>query len=211
MITNHKAGDILEQELKKMKSISKVKIGSPDDINKMTERFLSSFNCIIYDLCDYGFLVKHDKVKEIEQYIKKDGGSFLVTHDQWDNLSGNPLYLIGLEYSIKPTIYSNKARVCYTHELFNSYYDFTNLGKINIATTHQTNHKIIEEENNKARSIIELEINRADNYRYNYLVVNELGCGRIAYWAAGHSHSISKDEKKLFRNIVAWLTKYKKK
>ena len=59
--------------------------------------------------------------------------------------------------------------------------------------------------------MIELEINRADNYRYNYLVVNELGCGRIAYWAAGHSHSISKDEKKLFRNIVAWLTKYKKK
>ena len=50
LITNHKAGDILEQELKKMKSISKVKIGSPDDINKMTERFLSSFNCIIYDL-----------------------------------------------------------------------------------------------------------------------------------------------------------------
>ena len=41
--------------------------------------------------------------------------------------------------------------------------------------------------------------------------MNELGCGRIAYWAAGHSHSISKDEKKLFRNIVAWLTKYKKK
>ena len=40
-------------------------------------------------------------------------------------------------------------------------------------------------------------------------MVNELGRGRIAYWAAGHSLNISEEEKKLFINIVDWLTKYK--
>ena len=81
---------------------------------------------------------------------------------------------------------------------------------MNIATTHQTYHKMIENENNKARTIMQLEINQPTNTKHDYLVVNELGCGRIAYWAAGHSNTISEDEKKLFKNIVAWLTKYKK-
>ena len=76
-----------------------------------------------------------------------------------------------------------------------------------IAPTHQTWHKIIEKENNKARTLMEFQLDLATN-RHNYLVVNELGLGRTAYWAAGHSNYILEDEKKLFLNIVAWLTKY---
>ena len=214
LITNNSSGNILENELKNMDFISEVRKGSPNTINQMNENFLSLFDCFIYDLCDCGFKVSHEKPNEIEQYIKNDGGSFLVTHDHWDYRPNNiktPLNLLGFEYyETFSYISSSKARVCLTHELFNSYYDLTNVGLMNIATTHQSQHKMIENENNKARTIMQLEINQPTNTKHDYLVVNELGCGRIAYWAAGHSNTISEDEKKLFKNIVAWLTKYKK-
>ena len=45
--------------------------------------------------------------------------------------------------------------------------------------------------------------------KMDYLTVNEVGKGRIVYWAAGHTNSISDYEKKLFINIVSWLTKNK--
>ena len=57
---------------------------------------------------------------------------------------------------------------------------------------------------------MELELDKNTSIRHNYLVVNEIGPGRIAYWAPGDSNTISESEKKLFINIVAWLTKYKK-
>ena len=212
LITNHISGDILLNLLKSSSFISEVRIGSPNVLKEMTESFLLLFDCVIYDLCDGGFLVNQDNKKEIiEDYIKNDGGSFLVTHDHWDYSTGTgPLNLIGLErlnnFNYERT---NKARVCREHELFNSFNDLTKWGKIDIATTHQTFHKIIEG-HETAKTIMELELDKTMSIRHNYLVVNEIGLGRIAYWAAGDSNTISENEKKLFINIVAWLTKYKK-
>ena len=174
----------------------------------MTESFLLLFDCVIYDLCNGGFYVNHDNKKEIiEEYIKNNGGSFLVTHDHWDYSQGiGPLNLIGLERL--DFVRTNKARVRREHELFNSFNNLTNQGKIDIAATHQTFHKIIEA-HETAKTIIELQLDKTTSIRHNYLVVNEVGLGRIAYWAAGDSNTISENEKKLFINIVAWLTKYK--
>ena len=45
--------------------------------------------------------------------------------------------------------------------------------------------------------------------KLDYLTVNEIRRGRIAYWAAGHTYNITEDENKLFINIVSWLTKNK--
>ena len=45
--------------------------------------------------------------------------------------------------------------------------------------------------------------------KMDYLTVNEVDKGRIVYWAAGHSDGVSVYEKKLFINIVSWLTKNK--
>ena len=74
-------------------------IGSPNVLKEITESFLILFDCVIYDLYDGGFCVNQDNKKEIiEEYIKNDGGSFLVTHDHWDFRTGTwPLNLIGLE------------------------------------------------------------------------------------------------------------------
>ena len=210
LITNHKSGDILLNLLQNCPFIFEVRIGSPNILKEMTESFLILFDCVIYDLCDGGFGVNHENKKEIiEEYIKNDGGSFLVTHDQWDYTGSGPLNLIGLErLNNFEFIRTNKARVYREHELFNSYNNLTNWGKIDIATTHQTFHKIIEG-HETAKTIIELQLDKTTSIRHNYLVVNEVGLGRIAYWAAGDSNTISENEKKLFINIVAWLTKYK--
>ena len=176
----------------------------------MTESFLSNYDCIIYDLADAGFGKPTEKIEQIKSYLENDGGSFLITHDHWDYNKG-PLDLIGLvEDKNFKYQHSNKAKVDLhyrEHNIFNSYEDLRNLGMMDIETTHQSSHRIIE--GGSAKIIMELHLNEASSIKHDYLVVNEIGRGRIAYWAAGHSNKINDNEKKLFINIVAWLTKYK--
>ena len=45
--------------------------------------------------------------------------------------------------------------------------------------------------------------------KLDYLTVNEIGKGRIAYWGAGHSNRVTNEEKKLLLNIISWLTHHK--
>ena len=210
-LISNRQSDVLLNLLKQTPFISEVRIGSPNIIPELTESFLSLFDCFIYDLCDRGFLINTEKEKEIKNYIENDGGSFLVTHDQWDATKG-PLNLIGLEYDNNfPYIVCDEAKVeIYPndHQIYTSYNDLSHLSKMKIAQTHKTCHTISS--NSKAKIIMTLYTNTATNFVHDYLTVNELGKGRIAYWAAGHSGTISEEEKKLFINIVAWLTQLKK-
>jgi len=210
-LISNRQSDVLLNLLKQTPFISEVRIGSPNIIPELTESFLSLFDCFIYDLCDRGFLINTEKEKEIKNYIENDGGSFLVTHDQWDATKG-PLNLIGLEYDNNfPYIVCDEAKVeIYPndHQIYTSYNDLSHLSKMKIAQTHKTCHTISS--NSKAKVIMTLYTNTATNFVHDYLTVNELGKGRIAYWAAGHSGTISEEEKKLFINIVAWLTQLKK-
>ena len=93
----------------------------------MNENFLSSYDCVIYDFKDYGFGINTENNKEIDDYIKNDGGLFLVIHDHWDCSQG-PLNLIGLERQINfPYVVTNIAKVSYFgHEIFNCYHDLKN-------------------------------------------------------------------------------------
>ena len=210
-LISNRQSDVLLNLLKQTPFISEVRIGSPNIIPELTESFLSLFDCFIYDLCDCGFMINTEKEKEIKNYIENDGGSFLVTHDQWDYQKG-PLNLIGLEYYNNfPWIVCDEAKVeIYPndHQIYTSYNDLSHLSKMKIAQTHKTCHTISS--NSKAKVIMTLYTNTATNFVHDYLTVNELGKGRIAYWAAGHSGTISEEEKKLFINIVAWLTQLKK-
>ena len=56
---------------------------------------------------------------------------------------------------------------------------------------------------------MEFEKDIETGIKYDYLTVNEIGKGWIAYWAAGHHDDITEDEQKLFINIVSWLTRNK--
>ena len=211
-LISNRQSDVLLNLLKQTPFISEVRIGSPNIIPELTESFLSLFDCFIYDLCDRGFLINTEKEKEIKNYIENDGGSFLVTHDQWDSTTKGPLNLIGLEYYNNfPYIACDEAKVeIYPndHQIYTSYNYLSHLSKMKIAQTHKTCHTISS--NSKAKVIMTLYTNTATNFVHDYLTVNELGKGRIAYWAAGHSGTISEEEKKLFINIVAWLTQLKK-
>ena len=55
LITLHKSQDILLNLLENASFISEVRIGSPNILDEITESFLSSYDCIIYDLQDSGF------------------------------------------------------------------------------------------------------------------------------------------------------------
>ena len=216
LITNHGAGDLLEKLLKNIPFVSEVRTGSPEIISEMTESFLSLFDCIIYDLQDTGFFVKIKDIKVVERYIN-NGGSFLVTHDNWelDEQYSEGLYLLGMKFNESNNMWDilenkpvNKTRINHPeHPLFSSYYDLSNWGIINILPSHSGRHSI--EGNIDEKMLIEFIIEKEINYRFDYLSANEFGRGRIIYWAAGHCHYLSEDEKILFNNIVSWLMKIK--
>ena len=210
-IISYTNGDLLKNLLKNSSLVSKVDIGNKDIISKISKNFLEYYDCIIYDFMDGGTSANIEKEKEnIKSYINS-GGSFLVTHDRWDEDRG-PLDLIGLyrwndnraRYSM-----STKAKVSrFCHPIFDSYYNLTDWRVIEISETHKSFHKI-KNETNTARVVMELDNDFETGDKFDYLTVNEVGNGRIAYWAAGHHYNISNYEQKLFINIVSWLTKNK--
>ena len=216
LITNHGSGDLLEKLLKQIPFISEVRTGSPEIISEMTESFLSLFDCIIYDLQDTGFLVKIKDIKVVERYIN-NGGSFLVTHDNWELYEqySDGLYLLGMKFNESNNMWDilenkpvNKTRINHPdHPLFSSYFDLSNWGIINILPSHSNNHFI--EGNIDEKMLIEFILDKESSYRFDYLSANEFGRGRIIYWAAGHCNYLSEDEKILFNNIVSWLMKIK--
>lgn len=83
---------ILLKLLNNFTFISEITIKNYKDILEKIESFFSPFDCVIYDITDGGTYSTLKNDKEIESYIKK-GGSFLVTHDRWDEDIG-PLYLL---------------------------------------------------------------------------------------------------------------------
>ena len=203
--------NILYNILKNISFISEIETGVPEDIPKMTIDFLKKYDCIIYDLLDGSYYVNTNKKDEIKSYLKS-GGSFLVTHDKWDSDEG-PLELIGLKKEIfedTGITGSNKAKVSrHGHSIFDCYHDLTDWRVIDIEKTHRSHHIVKNDTQNTARVVMEFDNNLETGIKFDYLTVNEIGNGRIAYWAAGHHSQISEDEKKLFVNIVSWLTKIK--
>ena len=208
LISRRNAGDILLNLLKKLSFID-VKIASSYILDEISEGLLIPYDCIIYDFEDMGYgNIDSEKQDKIRRYIK-NGGAFLVTHDQWDGTEG-PLDLIGMErdqtFPYKDA-YSNLTKVILNnHQIFDSYYDLTNWGIVNISITHQTYHKIKNSKDNTAEVLMKFIIN--NEVKYDYLVANKYNDGRIVYWAAGHTKEIPKNEQKLFINIISWLTKY---
>ena len=94
-------------------------------------------------------------------------------------------------------IYSDEAKVeiyPQRHDIYNSYHNLTHLNIFKISLTHKNHHKI--KENTNAKVVMTLYTEKADNNIQDYLVINEIGKVRIAYWAAGHSNTISDEEKK---------------
>ena len=104
---------------------------------------------------------------------------------------------------------TEKAKVSrFGHPIFDSYNDLTDWRQINVAITHSS-HKAINDVKNTARVVMEIEANCETGEKLDYLTVNEIGKGRIAYWGAGHSNRVTNEEKNLLLNIISWLTHHK--
>ena len=211
LIRDKTSDSTLLKTLNNSNFILEITIKNYKDILDKPESFFSPFDCVIYDITDQGTYSTLNNNKEIESYIK-NGGSFLVTHDRWDEDIG-PLYLLDCERNSRSyeESFSKKVKVSYfNHPILDSYYDLTNWRKIDIAKTHKTYHNIIDRDNNTVKVVMEFDIENERGIKYDYLLANELGKGRTVYWAAGHSsYIISKDEETLFINIVSWLNRIK--
>ena len=80
-----KADNKIYNLLKSNPFVSEIKVNHPYDLPKYELGFLSLFDVVLNDAFDSGFHVNITNKNVIETYIK-NGGSFLVTHDRWDDL-----------------------------------------------------------------------------------------------------------------------------
>ena len=184
--------------LKNSKIKCKIKIVSLDAIKEFNEMSLANYDCIIYDLLDYGNLIELNKeqIKAMENHIK-NGGNIIVTHD---HPSFGLSDILGIEVERKECrFYYEAINVSFGHEIWTSYFNLENL-KIIKVNAH-TDFKI--KNFNETKQLM----HSYDNYNELYLSIRHLGMGKAIYWNEGHSPDLTEDEKKLYLNIVAFALK----
>lgn len=205
LITQNK-NSILLSILEKLDFI-KVKSCSPNILASLNQYSFIFCDLIIYDLNDGGYIDTPEN-EVLENFIKKEGGSILVTHDHFTCRKG-PLKLLGLKSEPRKTLITyNKVRICwFDHQILKSFNDLSNWKFFDIKDVHLSNSNLDYDIQYDCKKVIE----SYDNYSFPYLVANQIEKGRSVYWEAGHSGNTLTDcEKKLFENIVAWLVKYEK-
>ena len=190
--------EMLYNILKNSKIKCKIKIVSIEATKEFNEMLLANYDCIIYDLLDYGneITINEGQIKGIDNYIK-NGGSIIVTHD-------HPFFgffdILGLTYTKdKARCYTEVINVSFDHEIWTSYFNLENLKIIKVNT-----HSGCKIENfNETKQLM----HSYDNYNDLYLSVRHIGMGKAIFWNAGHSPDLTEDEKKLYLNIVAFALK----
>ena len=73
-----------------------------------------------------------------------------------------------------------------------------NQNKIEISETHKTD-TIYENEDDYFKDLL-IELN--DEKHGEYLLIKEIGKGKLIFWNAGHTYNLTEFEKKLFMNII---------
>jgi len=112
--------------------------------------------------------------------------------------------LLGAELQSQSYKLVNKAKILNnTHPVLNSFFDLRFMEKdiFVISTTHKTDtvYKNTKEYFNDL--IIELE----DGKHGEYLLIKEIGKGKLIFWNAGHTYDLTDFEKKLFMNLIYWI------
>ena len=186
--------EMLYDTLNDSKINCEINVVSLDAIKQFTELSLSFYDCIIYDLLDYGCGIQNPS-GVIINYIK-NGGNILVTHDHvYFGLTD----ILGLKLKGPPSnFYKEAINTSFGHEIWKSYYHLEDL-KVMKVNTH--NVCIISNEETKQL------MHSNDIYNDLYLSARDLGNGKAVFWNAGHSPDLTEDEKKLFLNIMAWILK----
>jgi len=102
---------ILYKLLTKNPCINKISVIEPSMIlSNLTEKILSKFKIVIYDICNGGFGKTNNK-----EYVKKyllTGGNIIVTHDYWTYLKNDDFSeLLGAKLVSQSYCNTNKAKI----------------------------------------------------------------------------------------------------
>ena len=194
---------LLYELLKNISFISNVKIIHPLSIlDKLTEVNLINYNIVIFDLKKSGYENTKTNINLIKQYIVH-GGNILVTHDHWTALAGPVELFGGYRYFRSRGSVVNKAEIVYNkHEIFNSFYDLSEVKNVDVEITQSGWMKVNETLREEDTVLMRLK----DEINSEYLMQRSIGLGKCVYWNAGYGYNLTEFEEKLFINILAWFS-----
>ena len=101
------------------------------------------------------------------------------------------MYLLNAKFESQNNCKSVKARILNSsHPIFKSLYNLNlqNNSLINIAMTHKTDTVF----NNKQEYLKNLLIELDDNKQGEYLLIREIGQGKLILWNDGHSYNLGR-------------------
>ena len=204
LLISNKKVPILNDLLKFNNSVNKISIQPPETIlPKLTYQNIKNFKIIIYDLQDTGYGDTNNE-NEIKNYLI-NGGNIIVTHDHWSyHLRKGCAQLLGAKIKHQKYVVTNKAKILNNlHPIFKSFYDLylKNKTTIEISESHKSDTIYDNNEDYNKNLLIELE----DGKHGEYLLIKEIGKGKIIFWNAGHSYNLTEYEKKLFMNFIYWI------
>jgi len=204
LLISNKKIPLLHNLLKFNKEISKISMFEPQSfIPEIKYEKIKNFKVIIYDLNDSGYQ-KTNNANDIKNYLI-NGGNIIITHDQWTHMPNKSdcIKLLGAELQSQNYKNVNKAKILNnTHPVLNSFFDlrFGEKEIFAISTTHKTDTVYKNQKEYFNDLIIELE----DGKHGEYLLIKEIGKGKLIFWNAGHSYDLTDFEKKLFMNLIYW-------
>ena len=195
---------ILHNLLKYIKSINNLEIKSPEKIlPNIMYNSIKNYKLLIIDLQDGGYS-GYNNVNEIKQYLN-DGGNIIVTHDQWTyNQHKGCAELLGAKLVSQNYNFVNRVRIVNnSHPIFTSFYqlDYDNQKIIEISQTHKTDTVYENKEEYNKSILMELE----DGKNGEYLLIKEIGKGKLIFWNAGHTYNLTEYEQKLFINFIYFI------
>lgn len=156
-------------------------------VNRINDRIMEKFKIIIFDPRDVRYTNRFGDIN-IRNYLNK-GGNIIFTHDQWIN---------DCRYQ-KDYITSNIKIVDEEHPVFSSYYKL-NTSNFKIAETHNSDKLIFEDEYLKD-VIIQLK----NDISSEYLMIKSYEKGKLIYWNAGHTSTLTSDEENLLINLIYYI------
>ena len=205
LISQDKKKSILYNLLKQNPCVNKISVFEPNILPDLTIIMLSKYKILIYDICNGGFNKNANK-DIIKNYVTQ-GGNVIVTHDHWTYSKINPktggcCELLGARLEEQSYKTTTKAKILQkNHPIFKSFYDLSSTNdNIDIYKTHKTDTIYDNIDTYNKDLVIQLE----DGKRGEYLLIKEIGKGKIIFWNVEYP-SIIDIEKKLFINLLSWI------
>ena len=120
------------------------------------------------------------------------------------------MQLLNVKWTKRDCNRVKKAKIINSnHPIFKSHYylKLKNNDLIDIDTTHSEPIGFINKKEYNKEILIELE----DGFKGVYLLIKEIGKGKLIYWNAGHLYKEGENphmpdiEQKLFMNLIYWI------